>query len=39
MGAAGYWTGLVLGLAVAAVLLTWSLHHLSRQRVLLHRGR
>jgi MATE family multidrug resistance protein len=39
MGAAGYWTGLVLGLAVAAVLLTWSLHHLSRQRILLHQGR
>ncbi|MGZ8289346.1 MAG: MATE family efflux transporter [Telluria sp.] len=34
MGATGYWIGLVLGLTVAAVLLTWSLHHLSRERAL-----
>ncbi len=33
MGAAGFWIGLVLGLTVAAVLLTWSLHHLSKVRV------
>lgn len=32
MGAAGFWIGLVLGLTVAAVLLTWSLQHLSRTR-------
>lgn len=34
MGAAGYWIGLVLGLTIAAVLLTWSLHYLARERVL-----
>ncbi len=34
MQATGFWIGLVLGLTVAAVLLTWSLQRLSRQRVL-----
>ncbi|RJG27755.1 MATE family efflux transporter [Massilia cavernae] len=34
MGASGYWIGLVLGLTVAAVLLTLSLHYLSRERAL-----
>ncbi len=32
MGASGFWIGLVLGLTVAAVLLTRSLHHLSQAR-------
>ena len=32
MGASGFWIGLVLGLTVAAVLLTRSLQHLSRAR-------
>ncbi|NHZ41153.1 MATE family efflux transporter [Massilia sp. CCM 8693] len=32
MGASGFWIGLVLGLTVAAVLLTRSLHHLSHAR-------
>jgi MATE family multidrug resistance protein len=33
MGAAGFWTGLVLGLTVAAVLLAWELNGLSRRRI------
>jgi MATE family multidrug resistance protein len=33
MAASGFWTGLVLGLAVAAVLLTWFLNRLSKQRL------
>jgi multidrug resistance protein, MATE family len=33
MGAAGFWIGLVLGLTVAAVLLSWFLARLSRQRL------
>jgi MATE family multidrug resistance protein len=33
MGATGFWIGLVLGLTVAAVLLTWSLKRLSDRRV------
>lgn len=32
MAAQGFWIGLVLGLTVAAVLLTWSLQRLSRAR-------
>jgi len=32
MAATGFWIGLVLGLTIAAVLLTWSLERLSRQR-------
>jgi MATE family multidrug resistance protein len=34
MAATGFWIGLVLGLTVAAVLLSWSLQRLSKQRVL-----
>ena len=34
MGATGFWIGLVLGLTIAAVLLSWSLERLSRQRAL-----
>ena len=34
MAARGFWIGLVLGLTIAAVLLTWSLQRLSRQRAL-----
>jgi MATE family multidrug resistance protein len=34
MAAAGFWIGLVLGLTIAAVLLSWSLHRLSRQRII-----
>lgn len=34
MAAQGFWIGLVLGLTIAAVLLTWSLQRLSRQRAL-----
>ncbi len=33
MAATGFWIGLVLGLTIAAVLLSWSLHVLSSQRV------
>jgi MATE family multidrug resistance protein len=33
MAAAGFWIGLVLGLTVAAVLLTWYLNRLSLQRM------
>jgi multidrug resistance protein, MATE family len=33
MQATGFWIGLVLGLTVAAVLLTWSLQRLSLQRM------
>jgi MATE family multidrug resistance protein len=33
MQATGFWTGLVLGLTVAAVLLAWSFDRLSRQRI------
>jgi MATE family multidrug resistance protein len=32
MAATGFWIGLVLGLTIAAVLLSWSLHALSLQR-------
>ncbi len=35
MAATGFWIGLVLGLTIAAVLLTWSLERLSRQRAAL----
>ena len=34
MMAQGFWIGLVLGLTIAGVLLTWSLAHLSRRRAL-----
>jgi MATE family multidrug resistance protein len=33
MAAGGFWIGLVLGLTIAAVLLTWSLHRLSLRRL------
>ncbi|MYN30160.1 MATE family efflux transporter [Duganella levis] len=33
MAAAGFWIGLTIGLTVAAVLLSWSLHRLSLARV------
>ncbi|MFC5512164.1 MATE family efflux transporter [Massilia jejuensis] len=32
MESTGFWIGLVLGLTIAAVLLTWSMERLSRQR-------
>ena len=35
MAASGFWIGLVLGLTIAAVLLTWSLHRLSSARLAL----
>jgi MATE family multidrug resistance protein len=34
MAAIGFWISLVLGLTIAAVLLTWSLQRLSRSRAL-----
>jgi MATE family multidrug resistance protein len=33
MAAAGFWIGLTIGLTVAALLLSWSLHRLSLQRL------
>jgi len=33
MAASGFWIGLVLGLTIAAVLLTWFLNRLSLQRL------
>ena len=33
MAATGFWIGLVLGLTIAAVLLSWSLNSLSKRRV------
>lgn len=33
MAAAGFWIGLVVGLTVAAVLLTWSMHRLTLRRL------
>jgi MATE family multidrug resistance protein len=36
MAAIGFWIGLVLGLTVAAVLLTWALARLANQRVRAH---
>jgi MATE family multidrug resistance protein len=33
MAATGFWIGLVLGLTVAAVLLTWALNRVSKQRM------
>ena len=33
MAAAGFWIGLVVGLTVAAVLLTWSMHKLTLSRL------
>ncbi|MFA9217242.1 MAG: MATE family efflux transporter [Sphingomonadaceae bacterium] len=33
MAASGFWIGLVVGLSVAATLLSWSLHRLSLQRL------
>jgi MATE family multidrug resistance protein len=33
MAASGFWIGLVVGLTIAAVLLSWSLHRLSLQRI------
>jgi MATE family multidrug resistance protein len=34
MAASGFWIGLVVGLTIAASLLTWSLQRLAKQRVL-----
>ncbi len=34
MQATGYWIGLVLGLTVAALLLSWTLYQLARERIL-----
>jgi MATE family multidrug resistance protein len=34
LSATGFWIGLVLGLTVAAVLLTWAFQRLSRERIL-----
>lgn len=34
MESTGFWIGLVLGLTIAAVLLTWSMERLSRRKVL-----
>jgi MATE family multidrug resistance protein len=34
MAATGFWIGLVLGLTVAAVLLTWSLERISKRRAM-----
>jgi len=36
MESTGFWIGLVLGLTIAAVLLTWSFDRLSKQRVRAH---
>jgi len=33
MAAAGFWIGLVVGLTIAAVLLTWSMHRLTTSRL------
>jgi MATE family multidrug resistance protein len=33
METTGFWIGLVLGLTIAAVLLSWSMERLSRQKV------
>ena len=33
MAAIGYWSGLVVGLTLAALLLVWYLHHLSMRRM------
>jgi MATE family multidrug resistance protein len=33
MAASGFWIGLVVGLTIAAVLLSWSLHRLSQRRI------
>ena len=37
MAATGFWIGLVLGLTIAAVLLSWSLQHLSNSRIALQK--
>jgi MATE family multidrug resistance protein len=33
MAASGFWIGLVVGLTIAAMLLSWSLHRLSQRRI------